>query len=959
MAPVAQSLTWSEILCCQICNKIFSSDRLPINLICGHAACVVCLKSPPESCPHDHVAIQRDVLQFPPNSALLSILGVNNVQEDSAFGNTPGSVVQSVEEHLLHLASFLHLADSEKGGTVFSDVISRTVQKKIISLLCTQIFHENGREQAMRTIRSLVERLLTELSLGLQSNAHISSYLWSAVRSRGCQFLGPAMQEDVLRLILLTLSKGELIARKTLVMYIVQTLSEDYPHVSKTCVGHVVQLLYRASCFNVIKRDGESSLMQLKEEFRNYDALRREHDTQIVQIALEAGLRISPDQWSSLLYGDPHHRSHMQSLVDKLHSPQLISNALQEFKAIIYKNDDVDKFSNIMPHLETIAKTDYEQDHVDWSFFNTILFSLRTIMDTYVQFSRSRNSSSETRSTKKPEISNGCAPLGLRLYKTRICRDVSVGRTCPRGDRCTYAHSASDDVSVGRTCPRGDRCTYAHSASELRNPSGATNMDFQQYGSSDLQTSLSGFHKEAHESRMGSSGAGMVNNTSPVRFNSIHPGYVANVQQVFPTFDNTQMLIQDPQNVEQTRLIVDNNPMSMMPMVIGQAQLNPAQPSNNIGAAQMNQPLYMDPTLVSHVVMPSRQMTLLPTGFNPPETNLTVQPAIVQPIDPGMQSFQVFPVQVKPAPATTPPLPLATPIWNYHVDMTIPPPTALPFHPHSLATATLNEMVMSTNVTQDGLRRDSSEMPEEENLLLRRSEIINRLKEIDDTNDTVDDDLESHVSFTVANSVLYDDKDTRECRTSGIELPPLSLPDAPLSTSLGYTVAPSINLPMLGPTTTTVRTACPTTLLQSGSPRPATVQADCSVMNVMDVIHQPLVTPSIQQKMFSLHANYEMMDPSHLAEHLPKVIKPLPQTPQVPQDLVATTLDRIVEVRAQINDVEKLGGLASTVEKEQLKLEMEIVDRQISSLDKQTQQSCLLKELRVIDEKIENLNVNS
>src|SRR3569623_1229273 len=74
--------------------------------------------------------------------------------------------------------------------------------------------------------------------------------------------------------------------------------------------------------------------------------------------------------------------------------------------------------------------------------------------------------------------------------------------------------------------------------------------------------------------------------------------------------------------------------------------------------------------------------------------------------------------------------------------MTIPPPTALPFHPHSLATATLNEMVMSTNVTQDGLRRDSSEMPEEENLLLRRSEIINRLKEIDDTNDTVDDDLE-------------------------------------------------------------------------------------------------------------------------------------------------------------------------------------------------------------------------
>lgn len=59
------------------------------------------------------------------------------------------------------------------------------------------------------------------------------------------------MQEETLRLILLALSEGAHIARKTLVMYIVQMLSDDYPQASKTCVGHVVQLLYRASCFNV------------------------------------------------------------------------------------------------------------------------------------------------------------------------------------------------------------------------------------------------------------------------------------------------------------------------------------------------------------------------------------------------------------------------------------------------------------------------------------------------------------------------------------------------------------------------------------------------------------------------------------------------------------------------------------------------------------------------------------
>lgn len=60
--------------------------------------------------------------------------------------------------------------------------------------------------------------------------------------------------------------------------------------------------------------------MQLKEEFRGYDALRLEHDAQIVQIAMEAGLRISPEQWSSLLYGDATHKSHMQSIIDKVGS---------------------------------------------------------------------------------------------------------------------------------------------------------------------------------------------------------------------------------------------------------------------------------------------------------------------------------------------------------------------------------------------------------------------------------------------------------------------------------------------------------------------------------------------------------------------------------------------------------------------------------------------------------------
>lgn len=81
--------------------------------------------------------------------------------------------------------------------------------------------------------------------------------------------------------------------------------------------------LSSSAATQVTKRDEDSSLMQLKEEFRTYEALRREHDSQIVQIAMEGGLRIAPDQWSSLLYGDQSHKSHMQSIIDKVCEEQL------------------------------------------------------------------------------------------------------------------------------------------------------------------------------------------------------------------------------------------------------------------------------------------------------------------------------------------------------------------------------------------------------------------------------------------------------------------------------------------------------------------------------------------------------------------------------------------------------------------------------------------------------------
>lgn len=70
-----------------------------------------------------------------------------------------------------------------------------------------------------------------------------------------------AMQEEALKLVLLALEDGSALSRKVLVLFVVQRLEPRFPQASKTSIGHVVQLLYRASCFKV-------STIQLSEDYR-------------------------------------------------------------------------------------------------------------------------------------------------------------------------------------------------------------------------------------------------------------------------------------------------------------------------------------------------------------------------------------------------------------------------------------------------------------------------------------------------------------------------------------------------------------------------------------------------------------------------------------------------------------------------------------------------------------------
>ncbi|XP_037255024.1 roquin-2 isoform X6 [Falco biarmicus] len=436
-----QAAQWTEFLSCPICYNEFDENvHKPISLGCSHTVCKTCLnKLHRKACPFDQTVINTDIDVLPVNFALLQLVGAQvpdhqTVKLSNVGENKHYEVAKKCVEDL---ALYLKPLSGGKGvASLNQSALSRPMQRKLVTLVNCQLVEEEGRVRAMRAARSLGERTVTELILQHQNPQQLSANLWAAVRARGCQFLGPAMQEEALKLVLLALEDGSALSRKVLVLFVVQRLEPRFPQASKTSIGHVVQLLYRASCFKVTKRDEDSSLMQLKEEFRSYEALRREHDAQIVHIAMEAGLRISPEQWSSLLYGDLAHKSHMQSIIDKLQSPESFAKSVQELTIVLQRTGDPANLNRLRPHLELLANIDPNPDAASptWEQLENAMVAVKTVVHGLVDFIQ--NYSRKGHETPQPQPNS--------KYKTSMCRDLRQQGGCPRGTNCTFAHSQEE-----------------------------------------------------------------------------------------------------------------------------------------------------------------------------------------------------------------------------------------------------------------------------------------------------------------------------------------------------------------------------------------------------------------------------------------------------------------------------------------------------------------------------------
>lgn len=255
---------WTEFLTCPVCSRDFTdTQRQPISLGCGHTVCKSCLSSLHRTvCPFDQSAINLEINLLPINYALLQLLGftippptcpeVPRIKEHKEHYLSSKKYVEELALFLSPLVAKNGSLSEASSSVLTNGALSRPMHRKLVTLVNCQLAEEEGCARMMRAIRSLGERTVLEFILLHQNSAQLSQNLWTAVRNRGCQFLGPAMQEDALKYILLALECGEALSRKVIVLFAVQRLEQMFPHASKTSIGHVVQLLYRASCFKVL-----------------------------------------------------------------------------------------------------------------------------------------------------------------------------------------------------------------------------------------------------------------------------------------------------------------------------------------------------------------------------------------------------------------------------------------------------------------------------------------------------------------------------------------------------------------------------------------------------------------------------------------------------------------------------------------------------------------------------------
>ncbi|CAF0917611.1 unnamed protein product [Rotaria sordida] len=162
-------------------------------------------------------------------------------------------------------------------------IFNRSMIRNIFHLLNCQYIDHEGRLKVLKAIHRLGERICIDFILHHKSFRQVIADFRSTIGLPDDEFLESAMHENVLRSILLFFEYRSALSLEEIVI----------------SVSEVRGLHHRL-------------LIQLEQNFQNYESLLNAYDVQFIRSAIVFGFNTSPEVWSKLLYGTEENELSME-----------------------------------------------------------------------------------------------------------------------------------------------------------------------------------------------------------------------------------------------------------------------------------------------------------------------------------------------------------------------------------------------------------------------------------------------------------------------------------------------------------------------------------------------------------------------------------------------------------------------------------------------------------------------
>ncbi|CAF1156560.1 unnamed protein product [Rotaria magnacalcarata] len=366
---------YMEFLRCAACSQGFEYENPsyhPITLpICGHTMCKQCINimGGQKACPQDQVSFGNTPIdQLPTNYPLLMMI------------YRPSELPKDHKQRHYQCRSYIELDDEKK--SYFNDLEKGFGDISVIIMQMSCI-------KFLQVASNLGEYISIDFILHYQNHQELKNNLESALGLQQGQFPEPAIQEKILKFIILLIRCSGISSEQHLMYSILQLVERKDQITIQPSVEYIVRLLFGVHCFE-IEPIGEFSSIQLKPTFPNYESIRLVYDSKIIENAMEYGCYMTGEQWSVLLYGYETNESIIDPIIDKLLTKTSFQTGIKQYEKIVSSIGAVQgqDLCDLIKHIQFLSNANLAINASGLSVLNSTLDMLKGALNSSNKFKK-------------------------------------------------------------------------------------------------------------------------------------------------------------------------------------------------------------------------------------------------------------------------------------------------------------------------------------------------------------------------------------------------------------------------------------------------------------------------------------------------------------------------------------------------------------------------------------------